>query len=747
MKFFLQKSILIAFLCCIGTANAQAPANDLCANATNLPLTNICVNGTNIAATRDSNTRNSSNELGVWYTFVATTSYTRFTAVTMSNIDVGIALFSSCSNTPFVYLDNNYAGQVETGVFNTTIGSTYKLLVYGYNSSVGAFCIKAQSLTTPSDDICSNAIALNIGSSCVGGYTHDASVDASYSYNCGSGNPKKGVWYSFVATSAITKTTLTTSTITFDPILALYTSCSSTAAIKCEDSKIAAEGEELVANTVIGNTYWVLVDGYDTTGGDFCIKAEAFIPPANDICMNATSITINTACTNGTNGYSTADTATFSCTGTEATENSVWYSFVATNDTAIISVTGLGGFDPAIAVFGACTNDVSLGCSDNTGSSGVESIYLSVMAGTTYYVMVDGYGNGQGNFCIQVRTPAAPPANDNIANATPITVNSNCTEGNLLDITLNTWEDTVTLNGCGGLKAAIWYSFVATSTNTKITLAGNFDKVLTLFNSSYRNITCEDNTGVSASEIAILPTVIGQTYYIGVNSYYATTPSDTFCVKVEAITPITNDACANATPLTLNLACSNGNTVGAVTDIVSTNCGSATTPLGGNVWYSFTATDSTTFIETTADFDIILNLHTNCTTTPIACKDDVAGNESLAASTTIGQMYYVSVNGYNGSQGTFCINAFSNIVIGIKDATNSNISISPNPTTDVLNVTIPSLSTTTTLEIWTIDGKLVQTMHPTTSSTAIPVASLTNGLYIVKVKELNTTTIRKFIKQ
>jgi len=139
------------------------------------------------------------------------------------------------------------------------------------------------------------------------------------------------------------------------------------------------------------------------------LRVRGYLPPANDDCANAISLTPSEFCapTLGSTTYATQSIA--GCAGTS--DDDVWYSFTAasTQNEIIVNPTTLN--DAVIQVFDAC-GGTSLGCEDSTGGSSSESLLLSGLTiGDVYYVRVYSYfsnSNQQGEFEICIVEQCSP---------------------------------------------------------------------------------------------------------------------------------------------------------------------------------------------------------------------------------------------------------------------------------------------------------------------------------------------------
>jgi gliding motility-associated-like protein len=129
------------------------------------------------------------------------------------------------------------------------------------------------------------------------------------------------------------------------------------------------------------------------TGSGLSSNSTSFLynssSPVNDECSNATSLTVNpsTTCTAvmpGTTECASASSTPISCS--VIAENDVWFKFVATSTTHIISILNAAGTttDMFHAVYsGTCGFLTCIRCSDDD-----ESTFSDLVIGQTYYVRV-----------------------------------------------------------------------------------------------------------------------------------------------------------------------------------------------------------------------------------------------------------------------------------------------------------------------------------------------------------------------
>ena len=135
---------------------------------------------------------------------------------------------------------------------------------------------------------------------------------------------------------------------------------------------------------------------------------------ANDNCSGAISLTLssNETCTptSGTSTGGTQSIAAITCNSlTGNSDDDVWYSFVATATSHIITVDGAANMDAVIDLRSGACDGTNIDCADLTGSDGIETFTETGMTiGNTYYIRVYDYASGGGDFTICVTTPEPP---------------------------------------------------------------------------------------------------------------------------------------------------------------------------------------------------------------------------------------------------------------------------------------------------------------------------------------------------
>ncbi|MDF2436228.1 MAG: hypothetical protein K0Q95_604 [Bacteroidota bacterium] len=288
MKFIKTLVFATGILLCSSASFAQS---DNCSAATTLSVTAGCtpVAGTTAGATASISGCVGNADDDVWYKFVATSTSHQITVTASASFDPVIQMFSgTCSTLTTLYCqDQGFNGGTEN-IYATglTIGTTYTIRVYHYSAGSGSstftICVTTPP-APPANNNCSGATALTVNAACVN--TASTSVGATQSSIGCSGTADDDVWFSFVATNSVQTVTVDPSS-SMDPVVQLYSgSCAALTSLYCMDNGFTNGNEVINAvGLTPGNTYFVRVyDYYTATGG-----------AAFDICVTGTPTAVPT---------------------------------------------------------------------------------------------------------------------------------------------------------------------------------------------------------------------------------------------------------------------------------------------------------------------------------------------------------------------------------------------------------------------------------------------------------------------
>lgn len=718
----------------------------------------------------------------------ANLSWTENGTATLYNVEYGPNGFTQGTGTTLTAVSNPYN---LTSLTPTTAYSFYVQASCGGVAGTSTW-VGPTNFTTlaapPVNDNCSGAIALTVNpdyacgtvtAGTVAGATA-SSTDATACF----GAEDDDVWFSFVATSATHRISLTNvaGSVT-DMFHSVWTGdCASLTLVagSCSDANTSSP-----TGLTIGQTYYVRVNTYTATSGqnstfNICVGTPP-APPANDECTGAIALTVNPdyACgtvTAGTvAGATPSNTDATACFGAE--DDDVWFSFVATDVTQKISLNNVAGSttDMFHSVWtGDCGALVLVpgSCSD-ANSSNPSGLNI----GDTYYVRVNTYtatGGQDSTFNICIGTTPGAPANDECDSATALTVNPDLACGSVTAGTVAgaTPSNTDTTACFGAEDDDVWFSFVATATTQVVSLTGVTGSTTDMFHSVWTGDcgalvlvpgSCSDADVSNPTGLNI-----GDTYYVRVNTYTATGGQDTtfnICIGTNPPPPA-NDECAGAIALTPGGQFSDNDidsTNGGATlspDTPAPSCGNlnfATT--GKDVWYSVVVPASGSLtIETGTNasgsgLDTVISVYSGDCGALVAvnCDDDGATETTFGLSKlsltgqTPGATLLLRLFGYNGSQGLYSISAYDASLLGTDSFDNANFSYYPNPVKDVLNLSYNQ--EISNVEVFNLLGQRVITSTVNANSTQIDMSALSQGAYIVNVTSNNLVKTIKVIKQ
>jgi hypothetical protein len=355
------------------------------------------------------------------------------------------------------------------------------------------------------------------------------------------------------------------------------------------------------------------------------------------------------------------------CPYTGSTSPDVVYSYTPAADQAINISLCNSGYDTKVFVYeDVCASGTAIACNDDAcGDDGYKSaIYgLSLSAGHTYFIVVDGYGGGCGDYDLLITEAGAAPPNDNCDGAIAVSAPT-CPD--YVEVSGTTIGATLDCPDVLGWNA-VWYKFELPYASNKLYLdycptINPIGQVgIVIYNScppdcpsyivttAYQWVTCPNgNTGIQMWWNG-LP---AGTYYLPVAVWdYNGSPFMDFIFDacIQELTTPPNDNCANATPIgdVINLPFS---TVAATFD------GPGLCQTAPNIWYDYTATCNGAInvhlCGSLYDTKLAVYDGNSCPpTTMLGCNDDACGGTLQSELKNIpvvqGNHYLIEVGGYS----------------------------------------------------------------------------------------------------
>jgi hypothetical protein len=444
-----------------------------------------------------------------------------------------------------------------------------------------ALSLSSSLFSQPVNDNCGNAITLIVGSECVSeDYT---SIAATAEAVAVAENPTCGfyagadVWFNFtVPVSGNFRVELSGNYWT------LYTgSCGSFTEENCSNTPLNYARPDLAGQTV----YLRAFRFNSALGFDFDLCVYEIDPPANDDCANATNLSLGVTCTlaDYTSIESTSENVSVAANPSCGfyAGGDVWFSFevpLSGNFRVDLNGTFLSLYS------GSCGSFSEIDCRND-----VLNYSRPDLAGQTVYLRAFRFNSVDGadfSLCVSEFTPQP---NDNCANATELTLGTNCTLQNYSSI-LSTAEDvSVAANpSCGFYQGGdTWFSFqVPASGQFRIDLDGTFWSLYQGTCGSFTELLCE-NTSLNFDD----PSLASETLYLRTYRFNSSEGED-YDLCIWEIEAPENNNCANATELAYSDTClaeafssqlASGEDIGVAPN---PSCGFYQ---GGDVWFQFQA--------------------------------------------------------------------------------------------------------------------------------------------------------------
>lgn len=447
------------------------------------------------------------------------------------------------------------------------------------------------------------------------------------------------------------------------------------------------------------------------------IFISSFSFSQSNSCFTPTPLTISSSCSpSGTFAYTTAGaTQSYAaCSGVNA-DDDVWFKFVATGTKHVITVYSSASFDAVVQLYsGSCGTFTSLYCEDINPNGGTETIYATgLVPGTTYLVRVYhfGVGSGSGYFNICITNPVTNDEPCNAIALPAVTSTCNFLQGTTIGAFASTGVPTPA--SCaggtdGGFTSAshdVWYTVtVPASGNIYITPQPNYgitDGAMALYSGtcgSLTQISCsDDNAAYPGTSNDAKPYISATGYTAGTVlflRYWASgTATGNFGLCVSSPT---NDDCTNALYI-CDLNGYSASTSAAYTadrpDNMRGNAEEAGTytytpgvdqggifgygysiydvEINNNSWIKFTAASATATLGVSISncwnakgIQMQIFSGTNCSNfVPVsAFQQSATGFTITANGLTVGQTYYLMVDGYAGDVCNYTITANSGVL-------------------------------------------------------------------------------------
>lgn len=376
----------------------------------------------------------------------------------------------------------------------------------------------------------------------------------------------------------------------------------------------------------------------------------------------------------------------------------------------------------------------------------------------------NGPWNGTSNQNIQlIVNPVL--VNDNCDGAYSLTVNPDFVCTSVTNATLaGATASGVNETACSGSENDdVWFSFVATTTTHRVSILNVTGTPTDLYHSLWTG-DCNALTLVSGScsdaDISNPSNlVVGQTYYVRVNSYSSNAGANTVfdvCIGTPPPPPA-NDACSTAVvveelPFNTTLDASSATNNDGFISACSANTYGG---MNDGVWYTFTVETAGTFsivLSAVGSWDPQVDVYSgSCGTFTCVASADVGvsgGGETVSFAGVAGTTYYVNVGQYggttNGLEGLFTMDITGDGTLGTPVTNIDGFKLYPNPTNNILNIS--ALHTIDSIVIYSMLGQNVMSQSTDNNQVQLDLSGLPTGSYIVRVQAGNQVGSYNLIK-
>jgi hypothetical protein len=275
---------------------APPPDNDFCGCALAVAVPSVTA-GSTAGATADAAPAcgTSISAPGRWYKVTGTgTVMTAQTCSAVTNYDTKLNVYTDGCGTLTCVGGNDDAcpGSQSRVDFPSINGREYLILVQGFGGEVGDYelAVTAQP-PPPPNDACAGAVVIDLAMAnpaTVSGNTQSSTTDPEND-TCGNSNAG-GVWYSVVGTGGDMRATTCNAGSNYDTRLSVFSgTCGALACVgeNDDDPTCALSGvrSTVAWRSVFGETYRILVHGYNTSAGNYELAVTGELPP----CLEITS--------------------------------------------------------------------------------------------------------------------------------------------------------------------------------------------------------------------------------------------------------------------------------------------------------------------------------------------------------------------------------------------------------------------------------------------------------------------------
>lgn len=361
-----------------GFRAAKAVSNDNFSDAFALAGGSAAVNSSNAEATKESGEPDHAGAAGgksVWWIWIANQNGAVTIDTSGSSFDTVLGVYSGSAVGALTVVasdDDSGQGLSSQVGFNAVKDTTYRIAVDGYGGASGQIALQLALQGTGSPPAAPTSVQASAGE-----FSDRVRITWSASSGATSYTVRRGNSPDYAASSPLP----------------------------------AAEGSGLSyedTTVVPGGTYYYWVSAVNQAGpsspGGPATGFTSSISTGNDNFADASEISGNTAVRLGSNTAATSQTGEPSHAGNPPGK-SVWWKWTSPQAGTLTLSTAGSSFDTVLAVYTGATLEglSSAAANDDVVDSRTSEVVLSVAAGTTYYIAVDGFRGVSGSLRLRLQ--------------------------------------------------------------------------------------------------------------------------------------------------------------------------------------------------------------------------------------------------------------------------------------------------------------------------------------------------------
>ena len=628
-------------------------------------LTGTSATGNNLGFTGETDEPDHGTVAGdlnsAWWTWIAPESGTVTLDTFGSSFDTVLAAYTGDSLATLVEVASNddSGGTAQSEIiFSAVAGTAYQIAVDGFSTATGDIALNLS--LAANNDAFANRAALNGSSASATGTNVNFTGELGEPDHANVSGDLNSAWWTWIAPDS-GEVTVDTFGSGFDTTLAVYTggSLATLSAVASNDDSGSLQSQ-VMFSAVAGTAYQIAVDGFAGATGDIALTLS--LEANNDDFANRAALNGASLSATGTTVGFTGQAGEPLHGGVSGVPNSAWWTWIAPESGTVTIDTFGSDFDTVLAAYtGSSLATLSeVASSDDAGSLQSE-ITFSAVAGTTYQIAVDGFGDAVGAIDLNLDLSANLFTNDSFITRTVLSGAEASATGSSVGFTGEAGEPDH--GGVAGTLNSAWWSWTAADSGTVTvdTFGSDFDTVLAVYTgdslTTLSEVASNDDTATVQSEVTF-NAVAGTTYQIAVDGFGDAAGAIDLNLSLVA----NNDSFANRTALTGASVSATGTNLGFTGEVNEPDHGGASGELN-SAWWTWIAPDSgeVTLDTFGSDFDTTLAVYGGDSLDrleKLAANDDAGMllQSQVTFSAVAGTAYQIAVDGFDTATGSISLN-------------------------------------------------------------------------------------------